>query len=240
MVMGVDEAGRGPVLGPLVVSAIEIDPALLRSTGIRDSKLMSRGDREDAFEFLKANAGFCILEIPASSIDMLRDELSMNEIEVNAFSTVIASLIAGEEVLIGGKEYEHRIELKPAEVDHSTAILDAADVDHKRFGRSVLSKLEGSVSTDIEIVSEHKADLNHTIVGAASVLAKVTRDRRIEDLALKYDTEIGSGYPSDPRTKEFLRTYFEEKGRLPSIARSSWETSKRILRTRGQSRLGDF
>ena len=120
------------------------------------------------------------------------------------------------------------------------AIVDAADVDAERFGRRISEKVTETTGRGIRIISEHKADLNHPIVGAASVLAKVTRDRRIEDISSRIGRDIGSGYPSDPRTKGFLTEYVLENGHLPDFARSSWETSRKLMMIKGQSRISDF
>ena len=243
MVIGVDEAGRGPVLGPLVVTAIQIEEGDLdlEGLGITDSKLMTPKSREKAFEVLKKGMSYCTVEVPASAIDEARSRMSLNQLEIFAFSTVLASLISCLVLMHPELEKGIHISLIPLKIKASRIILDAADVNAERFGRLVgdeISKLAGL--DDVDIISEHKADLNHRAVGAASVLAKVTRDRRIEEFRNEYGTEIGSGYPSDPRTIEFLRSYLRENGRLPEIARSSWETSKRLLRECGQLTLSDF
>jgi len=82
---------------------------------------------------------------------------------------------------------------------------------------------------DIMITSEHQADVKYPIVSAASILAKVQRDMLIKQLGENAGYDIGSGYPADPKTIGFLEGWVNEHGSLPDFARSSWETSKRIL-----------
>ncbi|MEA3557844.1 MAG: ribonuclease HII [Candidatus Thermoplasmatota archaeon] len=243
MVIGIDEAGRGPVLGPLVVAAIRIDPKDLDldELKITDSKLMTPRNREKAFEVLKKRSDHCIIEVTASAVDDARSRMTMNQLEIYAFSTALASLVSGSELVHPELQRIIHVSLVPSSRRARRIILDAADVNAERFGRLVreeVSKL--TCIDDLEIISEHKADLNHLVVGAASVLAKVTRDRKIEKFRMGYGADIGSGYPGDPRTIEFLGSYIRENGRVPDIARSSWKTSKRLMAQYGQSSLSDF
>jgi ribonuclease HII len=87
--------------------------------------------------------------------------------------------------------------------------------------------------------SEHRADERHAHVAAASVVAKVERDRRVEALSERYG-EVGSGYPSDDRTRAFLAAFVAEHGRLPACARASWATCADVLAAAEQSSLGEF
>ncbi|MEO2151636.1 MAG: ribonuclease HII, partial [Thermococcus sp.] len=100
---------------------------------------------------------------------------------------------------------------------------DAADVDEERFGRELKERL----GFKAEIIAKHRADALFPVVSAASIVAKVTRDREIEKLKAEYG-EIGSGYPSDPRTRAFLENYYREHGAFPPIVRRGWKTLKKI------------
>jgi ribonuclease HII len=120
-------------------------------------------------------------------------------------------------------------------------ILDAADVNERRFGNEVHD--ETQLIEDIEgvgFLSKHKADRDHPVVGAASILAKVTRDRRIKQLSDDIGENIGSGYPSDPNTKKFLKNYVDRESDLPPFARRSWETCLKLVPKEGQRTLMDF
>ena len=89
----------------------------------------------------------------------------------------------------------------------------------------------------IELLVEHKADLNHISVSAASVLAKVTRDSEIEKIKKAIKEDFGSGYPSDPKTKAFLEKNFEK---YPEIFRKTWSSHKEMINRKFQKSLSDF
>jgi ribonuclease HII len=92
---------------------------------------------------------------------------------------------------------------------------------------------------EIQLVVEHKADFNHLIVGAASIIAKVTREKELEKLKKKYHIEFGSGYPSDPTTKKFIEENWNDP-KISSIIRKSWATYKTIVSKNSQKGLGDY
>ena len=114
--------------------------------------------------------------------------------------------------------------------------VDACDVNAVRFGSHVR---ELSGLTDLQMISEHKADDKFLIVGAASIVAKVTRDRLVAELFKEFGN-IGSGYPSDPVTIRFLETYLRENGCPPSCARTTWKTVDEISARMSQKALTDF
>ena len=218
MICGVDEAGRGPVLGPLVIAGVSyVDDSLLIKSHIRDSKKIAPKVREILANKIKKSASnFEVLIIKASDIDDMRKVMTLNEIEVNAFSQVIKKL------------------------EPVVCYVDSADVNEKRFAIDILSKL--SFKTDI--ISKHKADELYPIVGAASILAKTTRDKIVreieEELQNKLNLPLGSGYPADPITKKFLTSWIETYGELPPHTRHSWKTSQNLLKTSKNSKLDDY
>ena len=116
-----------------------------------------------------------------------------------------------------------------------TAFVDACDVNAGRYGETVTSLLR----TPVTVISEHKADSRFPVVSAASIVAKVTRDRIIDALHEEYG-EIGSGYPSDKTTIDFLESWISEHGSPPVIARHSWRTISDISARLSQSTLLDF
>ncbi len=203
MICGVDEAGKGSVLGPMVVAAVGCRTIEdLAPLPIRDSKVLRPKQREELYEILFRDFSIAIVTIDAAGIDDARTRMSMNE--------CVAELHA--EALAG---------LRP-----DAAYLDACDVNAERYGRTVA----GHLDFPCEIVAEHRADARHKIVGAASIIAKVTRDRAIRELGEQYGP-IGSGYPSDPVTIEFLRSYIREYGNPPPCARRSWKTVTNLSQT---------
>lgn len=212
VICGIDEAGKGSVLGPMVVagvSALDMDGFAL--TGVADSKTLSRKRRELIYgEITEKFVTACTI-IPAKEIDRLRAEITMNDIVARAHADVIRKL--------------------PCD----TAFVDACDVNAERYGRTV----SGYAGEGYSIVSEHKADVRFPVVSAASIVAKVTRDRCVERLHEEFGN-FGSGYPSDPYTIRFLETYITEFGLPPTCARSSWETTRRIIDRLSQASLFDF
>jgi ribonuclease HII len=105
------------------------------------------------------------------------------------------------------------------------AYVDASDVLAERFKEHIAEKLPFKV----KIVSEHKADATYPVVSAASIIAKVERDRAVQELTKKYG-DMGAGYPSDPRTIRFLENWITKYGLYPDFVRKSWKPAKRLKR----------
>jgi ribonuclease HII len=122
--------------------------------------------------------------------------------------------------------------------DGDAVSADAGDVSESRFARRVAAGVDDR-GVAVEVRAEHGADARYPIVAAASIVAKVERDRRVEALADEYG-DVGSGYPSDPRTRAFLREYVRDHGSLPDCARASWKTCDDVLRAAEQSALDEF
>ena len=209
-ICGIDEAGKGPVLGPMVAAGVLVlDDEDLSSLGIRDSKQLSAKKREVIFDEICASYKTAVVVKAPAEIDAR--ECTRNQFTVVLHAEVLRTLCPDR------------------------MYLDACDVNAERFGVNVLS-VSG---IDAEVVSEHKADARYAVVGAASIVAKVTRDRIIDELRLEFG-EIGSGYPSDAKTVEFLKEYIREHGVPPACARKSWQTVTDILSKSAQKNLFDF
>jgi ribonuclease HII len=212
VICGIDEAGKGSVLGPMVVAGVLApDMDIVALTGVEDSKTLSRKRRELLYEVIMEKFLTACTIISAQEIDRLRADITMNDIVARAHADVIRKLSC------------------------DTAYVDACDVNAKRYGETVSAYVGGVC----QIVSEHKADDRFPVVSAASIIAKVTRDRCIEGLYKEFGN-FGSGYPSDPYTIRFLETYIQEFSRPPSCARLSWETTRRIRDSLLQPSLFDF
>lgn len=197
-ILGIDEAGRGPVVGPMVIAGVllveEQIPNLIR-IGVKDSKKLTPKAREKLLSGILAIAEDQYVKIiSAAEIDTLRRTENLNQIEAYAMAEII-------------------MRLSPDEVQ-----LGSVDVDEKRFGSEVM-RLTGKVQT---ISSVHHAEEKFPAVAAASIVAKTTRDRAVADLRKEYG-DFGSGYPSDPKTRSFLRMTLEA-GKSPPIIRFSWKT----------------
>ncbi|MEM1543781.1 MAG: ribonuclease HII [Candidatus Bathyarchaeia archaeon] len=208
---GIDDAGRGPVIGPLVIAGVLIDeerlPNLIRLR-VRDSKTLSPRRREYlAGEILKIVEDYRVVKVPPSEIDRVvehgRRLNRLNRLEARIMASIIR-------------------DLKP-----DIAYVDASDILPERFRQHIAEELPFTV----KIVSEHKADRTYPIVSAASIVAKVERDREIESLKQIYG-DFGSGYAADPKTISFLKRWIEEHGSYPDFVRKSWKTVKILLRDR--------
>ncbi|GGM57030.1 ribonuclease HII [Halarchaeum rubridurum] len=211
---GVDEAGKGPVLGSMFAAAVVCDPAVLPE-GIRDSKRLPPARRETLDAAIRDVATVGVAEITVAEIDAPATD--MNTLTVAAHARALEAV--GVEV----------------DLDGLAGVVDGGDVDAERFGRRVAERLDA----DVDLVAEHGADDAHEIVGAASVVAKVARDDHVDALAATYG-EVGSGYPGDATTRAFLREHVREHGSLPACARESWQTCDDVLAAASQSALDDF
>jgi ribonuclease HII len=203
-VCGVDEAGRGSMLGPLVVAGISINKSkvnLLKKQGVRDSKKLSPRAREHLYKkIIQIVDDHYIVKISPRIIDKSVSNHSLNHLEAKYMAKVISKL------------------------SPSTAFVDSCDVNSKRFGKEI-SKL----TSNTKIRSYHHADSKFITVSAASILAKVSRDRAITRLSKKYD--IGSGYPSDPKTKVFVKKSIRRNQNL-TFLRKSWKPVKILMKKR--------
>jgi ribonuclease HII len=212
VICGVDEAGKGSVLGPMVIAAVGIaSEDILEGIRVRDSKLLSVKERERLYKIIRKKCRIATVRLDAQQIDIMRRDMTLNEAVARSHAQVIVKL---------SPDY---------------AYLDACDVNTFRYAEMVKNHLV----LPCEIISEHHADEKFPVVSAASIIAKVTRDRAIATLAKKYGT-IGSGYPSDPVTIRFLNSYIDEHHVPPPIARKSWKTISAILSKKSQRSLNDF
>lgn len=210
-VFGIDEAGKGPVLGPMVAASVVGDESVLPE-GVDDSKRLTPGRRE---ELARAIRGDERIAVGVSAIEPSRiddPETDMNTLTVAAHAEAAVGVVR----------------------EGMAGICDAGDVDADRFARRVAERLP-----DVDLVAEHRADENHSIVSAASVIAKVERDARIDALSTEYG-DVGSGYPSDPTTRAFLADYVADHGELPACARASWQTCEDVLAAADQRTLAEF
>lgn len=210
MQFGVDEAGKGPVLGSMFAAAVRA-PAEALPDGIDDSKRLADERREELAARLRADdrVAVGVAEITPARID----DGNMNDLTVAAHAEALSAVVeAGD-----------------------AGLCDAGDVDAARFAARVAER----VDADVGITAEHGADGADDLVGAASILAKSARERHVAALREEFGA-VGSGYPSDPTTREFLREHVGSTGELPACARASWSTCDDVLAAAEQAALGDF
>lgn len=213
---GVDDAGRGAIIGPLVIAGISLDEDdLLKLTkiGVKDSKRLSPRRREQLAQQIKKIAiKHHVVKLPPTEIDRVVETgkklHKLNRLEAQTMAKVIAVLKPG------------------------VAYVDASDVLADRFKTHIMEILPFKV----QIISEHKADAKYPIVSAASIIAKVERDQAISELKETYG-DFGCGYPTDSKTIEFLEHTIRKLHRYPDFVRKSWKTSKRLKEKTTQAKL---
>jgi len=213
MICGIDEAGRGPVIGPMIVCGVSVgSDQKLRALGVRDSKRLTPQKREALAPRIRKLAEVEVVEISADQIDAARKLMTMNELEAKVFAAIIEKLSPEE------------------------AYVDAADVNELEFERMIRSGLRCRP----RIVSEHRADDTYPVVMAASIVAKVVRDQRVREIEQEIGTPIGSGYQTDEVTMSFLNDFVKRNGRCPPHTRRSWEPAKNIMMVNSLRTLDKF
>ncbi|MFW6436640.1 MAG: ribonuclease HII [Halococcoides sp.] len=208
--VGVDEAGKGPVLGSMFAAAVRGDPAAMPAA-VEDSKALDHATRLELAPAIRERAtAVTVVEVPVERID---GEHDMNTLTVEAHAEALAAVADAED----------------------RAVHDAADTNAVRFERRVAE----ACPIDCAVRAHHGADTDDPLVAAASILAKVRREAHVERLNEEYG-ECGSGYPSDPTTRAFLESFVEANEALPDCARASWQTSRDALAAVEQVDLGAF
>lgn len=203
---GIDEAGRGPVIGPMVMCACVIDAKYekdLKNLGVKDSKKLTPKQREELYPQVKKMCKFFVEIIPATLIDATnKDKINLNKLEELTTTKLIQK----------AKEFCKGEELK--------IYVDCPETNFTKYG-NVLAQI-----TNTNVIAEHKADDKYPIVSAASIIAKVDRDEEIKKIKEETGIELGSGYPADPITKKALEQLIKSKSKY---IRYSWETTKTII-----------
>ncbi|MGC8688104.1 MAG: ribonuclease HII [Candidatus Micrarchaeia archaeon] len=223
---GGDEAGRGAVLGPLVISVVAIKKEhekKLSEIGVRDSKMLSSKKRYELYDKIKEVALEALTDsiYPNEINNAMKNSISLNELEAVHFARLFDKI----------------------KRDTSILYLDSPDVIAQKFGMRIsiystkptrvigikVSREKGVKYT--KIISEHKADSKYPVVSAASIIAKVTRDNEIKRLKDELNMDIGSGYPSDQTTIEAIKNNLKNEELLKHI-RDRWSTIQGIRQTK--------
>ncbi len=201
-ICGIDDAGRGSMLGPLVIAGISIDKKKIRKLsvlGVKDSKKLTPKRREDLYKkIISLVDSYYVSKISPKSIDTSVAKHGLNQLEAKYMAKVVTKLNA------------------------DTSFVDSCDVNPTRFGKEI-----SRLSNNKKIRSYHHADSRFIVVSAASILAKVTRDRTIA--RLRKDHDLGSGYPSDTKTIKFVKKYYKTQKTIPNFVRKSWKPTKKII-----------
>jgi len=219
LIIGIDDAGRGPVLGPMILAGVLIHEKhhpILSDLGVKDSKLLQPKKRDAIALQLIQKFPFHVEITKANEIDsQIASGINLNWIEAIKSANIINTL---------AKDLTENIKV----------IIDCPSPNIPAWHNYVLKNIHSPEK--IELSCEHKADANHLSVGAASILAKHHREIEMENLRKLHNINCGSGYCADPQTKKFLQGDIEELESL-GIIRKSWATWVKIKREKGQKSL---
>lgn len=201
-ILGIDEARRGCVIGPMAVSAVLIRNKSLkyiRKLGIKDSKKLTSKKREKlAKEIEQKVLGFQIILHQPEEIDAG----NLNQLDLQSIADLINKF-------------------KP-----NRAFFDVPT--HPNGITNFINSVQLLIKSKTELFGENKADEKYPVVSAASILAKVRRDEIIENLKKKYG-DFGSGYMSDLKTQQFLKKCYQNDKSFPSIVRKKWSSVQKFL-----------
>jgi len=223
LILGIDDAGRGPVIGPMTLAGCliaEDTEKELKRLGVKDSKQLTKKRRAFLESIIKEKAEAFSLQVThASEIDgKNHDGTNLNDLEAQMAAKII------NEINTASNAASMKIKV----------VIDCPSTNRVKWRETVLTKVENL--SNLEIVCEHKADRNHVAVSAASILAKEEREREMDILRGRYGESIGSGYSSDPITRKFLQKNIK-KLEHNGIFRKSWKTWKKATSDSKQKKL---
>ncbi|MEM3113411.1 MAG: ribonuclease HII [Candidatus Pacearchaeota archaeon] len=212
LVLGIDDAGRGPVIGPMVLAGVLIKKETEREfmkIGIKDSKLLSHKKRKVLSEEIKKlSVSYHEVLISVDEIDNKdKENLNLNQREAVASATIINKVLKS----LKSKE---KIEV----------IIDCPSTNIESWKSYLENFIIGKAN--LHLICEHKADVNHIVVSAASIIAKVRRDQEIDKIKSIVGVDFGSGYSADPVTRKFIYDNYD-KYKNKGIFRESWDTIKK-------------
>ncbi len=214
-ILGIDEAGRGSVIGPMVIAGVLInkkDEKKLKEIGVKDSKLLSSLQRKKLYNLIKKiTIDHVFLKVSAKEIDELRKTTNLNKIEAEKMAQIIKTMKA------------------------DIAYVDAPQVSTEKFKKILLALTKNKT----KIIAENYADLKYPVCSAASIIAKFERDKEIEKIKRIVGFDLGVGYSHDPRSIEFVKKCLKEKKYLEFI-RHSWITVKDIKSKKEQKTLREY
>lgn len=211
-VLGMDEAGRGPVIGPLVLGGVIVEEGKESTLGeVKDSKLLTHKKRLMLNEHLIKNFEHKIIIVSPEEIDaaLMSEELNLNWLEAHKQAKIINAL-------------------KP-----DVAIIDCPSPNIYKYTEYIKNLLDNK---KIKLIVEHKADVNYPVCAAASIIAKVRREEEMDKIKEKYG-DTGPGYPANPKTKEFIKNNWEK---YPEIFRKTWSTFQKYAKAKDQKKIGEF
>jgi len=229
LIIGIDDAGRGPLIGPMILAGVLLNKEQekkIKEKGAKDSKLLSHSVRIELSEFIVKNSlnKEIVISNPEEIDTSIQSGTNLNTLEAIKTAEIINKLNSGKVLKESIKVY-----------------VDCPSNNILSWKNKLISFINNK--DNLDIYCEHKADINHPSVSSASILAKVRREEEVSKIKKQFKEygDIGSGYPSDPMTKEFLKKH-GEKLKDSGIFRKTWATWKAIFPeiSKKQSTLREF
>jgi ribonuclease HII len=223
LILGIDDAGRGPLIGPMALAGCLIPKSLeaeFKSMGVKDSKMLQPKKREALAEEIrkKASSYYVTLSFPEKIDNGIKTGTNLNKIEAMEAAEIINKLT------------ENLTE--PVSI-----IIDCPSTNRQAWRKQVIEYIHSM--DNLNLICEHKADRDYVAVSAASILAKSQRETEVAKLKEKIGIDFGSGYTSDPKTIDFMKAN-SERFKNDGLFRKSWATFQNYEKETKQKKLGEF
>lgn len=220
LVCGIDEAGRGALIGPMTIAGVSLDKKLeakLKALGVKDSKELSPKKREELYKHIGEIAKeVVVLKVPACKIDKYRNQkINLDRIEAMKMADII------------------RV------IDAEVFYVDSLEFNSGKFKKMIMEYLPQE-KKGVNLVVENYMDESVVVVGAASIMAKVERDSAIEEIKKETGVDVGVGYSHDDRTVKFVEDLIKSGKELPDYVRKTWVTTQMLQERTLQGKLKDF
>jgi len=214
-IIGIDDAGRGPVLGPMILAGVlieEKDNSILQEWGAKDSKLLTPIKRKQVKGKIINQFKYHLEQTEPIEID---ESDNLNYLEAIKAAKIINKLT---------EDLNEQVKV----------IIDCPSINIGSWTEDVQKLIKKPEI--VSLLCEHKADTNHPSVSAGSIVAKERREDEVYRLKRELNIDFGSGYPSDPKTKEFIAENFNNP-KYKSLIRFSWKTIKKLFEAVDQQKL---
>jgi len=210
IIAGIDEAGRGAVIGPMVLAGVSIDSKdskKLRLIGVKDSKELTPKRREELFKEIESIAkDIVVVKVSACKISSFKAKgINLDKLEAMKISEIISMLKADK------------------------IYIDSIEQNSQKF-ESMVREFLPEDKKNVKLVVKNYLDESNPAVSAASIIAKVERDREIEEIKKRVNFDFGVGYSHDEKTRAFIEEILQTEEKPPSYLRIHWETVEQIAR----------
>jgi ribonuclease HII len=210
IIAGADEAGRGAVIGPMVLAGVSVDSKdskKLKAIGIKDSKELTPKKREELFKQIESIAkDIVVVKVSACKISSFKAKgINLDKVEAMKIAEIISM------------------------IDVDKIYIDSIEQNSEKFEKMIREFLPED-KKNVKLVVKNYLDESVPVVSAASIIAKVERDREIEEIKKQVNFDFGVGYSHDERTRAFIEKILQTEEQPPSYLRIHWETVQDIAR----------